>query len=233
MRRPTLSPCDGMGATTDRREIAHVPRPLAPLFASTLAAFAVAVALPAQRAPVDPRPPRPLTEPSVWVEGGMLAGLALSVAAGSQVVDSPTAWPSTWPGYGRRVADQVGFLAVEETVRRSTLALTGWRGAREPCGTPPGTPSTGARRDLGTGAIIGCALGRTFVARAGDGTRRPNLPVLGGIVAGTAASLAWRPEGRAGGTSALAFAATRLALSLTGAVASRAVTEFVRSRRAR
>jgi hypothetical protein len=163
----------------------------------------------------------------------MLAGAVVGAATGAQIGGSPEVWGRTWGGYGRRLADQAGFLAVEETVRRSTIALTGWRTAEEPCGTAPGTSPMRPRADIGLGTALRCGVDRTFTARARDGARRPNLPVIGGLVAGTAASLTWRPEGRAGGGDAVGFVATRLAISFGATIVARATSEVLRSRRVR
>jgi hypothetical protein len=60
-----------------------------------------------------------------------------------------------------------------------------------------------------------------------------NLPLVVGIVGGTMASLAWRPEGRSSGAKARNFVATRLAISVGVPVMLRMVTELRRSGAAR
>jgi hypothetical protein len=209
----------------DRRLARHAARVLA------LATVVVGTAA-AQQPPSPPDSAgRPVGTARAAPVVGMLAGAVVGAASGAQLAGSPEAWGRTWGGYGRRLADQVGFLTVEETVRRSTIALTGWRTAEEPCGTARGALAARPRPDLGLLTALRCGVDRTFTARNRAGASRPNLPVVGGIVAGTAASLAWRPEGRAGGSDAIAFVATRLAISFGATIVARTVTEVVRSRR--
>jgi hypothetical protein len=145
----------------------------------------------------------------------MLAGVAVAAAAGAQVVASPTAWPRTAGGYARRLGDQVGFIVVEESLRAGVQRLTGLRPDTRPC-------PRDARR------IVPCAAARVFGARTDDGRTRPALPLLAGIVGGTAASLAWRPEGRRGGGDALAFVGTRLAIGFGAPVLARVVRDWRR-----
>ena len=150
----------------------------------------------------------------------LLSAAGTAAATGAQLVGSPTAWPRTAGGFGRRLADQAGFIVVEESLRDGLRALTGWRGDERPC-APDVT------------RLVPCAAARVFTAHDRAGVPRPNLPLVAGIVGATAASLAWRPEGRTGGRTALTFVATRLAISFGATVATRAVREWRRPPRGR
>ena len=92
-------------------------------------------------------------------------------------------------------------MIVEESLRAATLRLTGWE-------------ADGRRCAVDWVRLAPCAAVRTFGAHTADGRRRVNLPLVVGIVGGTLASLAWRPEGRASGAKAQNFVATRLAISV-------------------
>jgi hypothetical protein len=147
-------------------------------------------------------------------------------ALGAHVVGSPEAWERTWGGYGNRLGDQVGFLLVEESVRRvltSVLAPTAprtscWRADRS------------AARNLTTGA--GCALASTVVARPlhGDGWRF-NAPVTVSLLAATGASLAWRPE-RADAAKARSFLLTRTVIVFGSMAAARLFEDWRNAARA-
>jgi hypothetical protein len=163
---------------------------------------------------------------SAAVEAGllsvpMLAGGAVLAALGGQIIQSPTAWPRTAGGFfARRLGDQAGFVIVEETLRSATLRLTGWEADGRPC-------------EVDWVRLAPCAAVRAFGAHTEDGRRRVNLPLVVGIVGGTLASLAWRPEGRASGAKARNFVATRLVISVGVPVLLRTVTELRRSGAAR
>jgi hypothetical protein len=150
----------------------------------------------------------------------MLAGGAMMAAVGGQIIQSPTAWPRTAGGFARRLGDQAGFVIVEESLRAATLRLTGWEADGRPCA-------------VDWVRLAPCAAVRVFGAHTADGRRRVNLPLVVGIVGGTLASLAWRPEGRASGVKARNFVATRLAISVGVPVLLRMVTELRRSGAAR
>jgi hypothetical protein len=150
----------------------------------------------------------------------MLAGGAFMSAVGGQIIQSPTAWPRTTGGFARRLGDQAGFVIVEETLRVATLRLTGWEADGRPC-------------SVDWVRLAPCAAVRVFGAHTADGRGRVNLPLVVGIVGGTMASLAWRPEGRSSGAKARNFVATRLAISVGVPVMLRMVTELRRSGAAR
>jgi hypothetical protein len=147
----------------------------------------------------------------------MLAGGAFMAAVGGQIIQSPTAWPRTAGGFARRLGDQAGFVIVEESLRAATLRLTGWEADGRPCA-------------VDWIRLAPCAAVRVFGAHTADGRRRMNLPLVVGIVGGTLASLAWRPEGRASGAKAQNFVATRLAISVGVPVLLRTITEVQRGK---
>ncbi|HZF67498.1 MAG TPA: hypothetical protein VEZ47_05645, partial [Gemmatirosa sp.] len=76
-------------------------------------ATTAAMAMAADSARVDARP-------RVGPLAGAAAtgGLILLGAAGAQALRTPTAWPRTAGGFGRRVADQTGFYLVQTGAQR-------------------------------------------------------------------------------------------------------------------
>lgn len=151
-----------------------------------------------------------------------LAALGIGMAGaalGGQIIGSPTKWTRTWSGYGKRLGDQVGFTAVEEGVHFALGRALPWTDDESRCGA-------GVRR------AVGCGLARTFTLRDMNGRARPNLPFIVGVLAGTSASLIWRPEA-ARAPKARGFFATRVGIVMGGTVARRAYSEWKASRSTR
>jgi hypothetical protein len=191
---------DGAAAPSPAPVSAPSPAPLpAPAAASSPAASSPAASSPAANAAAT-------------------GGLILLGAAGAQALHTPTAWPRTAGGFGRRVADQTGFYVVQTGAQRALGAALGWRADEAPC---PG-------RALGR--LVPCAVARTFTAVDRRGVRRANVPFLASVAAATAASVAWRPERRSA-VKARAFAATRVGVVLGGFAAERLLVEWRRGRR--
>ncbi|HYW32326.1 MAG TPA: hypothetical protein VE869_12515 [Gemmatimonas sp.] len=140
----------------------------------------------------------------------------VGAATGGQIIGSPTKWSRTWGGYGKRLGDQLGFTAVEEGVQFVVGRSLPWKDDRSPCGS-------GIRR------AIGCGITKTFTLRTVDGRARPDLPFIAGVLAGTSASLIWRPEA-ARAPKARGFFATRVGIVMGGAAAKRAYAEWKASR---
>ena len=109
-------------------------------------------------------------------------------AGWSQTLGTPNAWKRTWGGYGSRVGDQLGFLAVRTSVRHLVDRAVPWVDDRSPCIT---RHVSLARESIGR---AGCAIARTSTLRTTGGDLRPNLPFLAGALVGTVASLSWRLE---------------------------------------
>ncbi|MES2522888.1 MAG: hypothetical protein V4617_09340 [Gemmatimonadota bacterium] len=154
--------------------------------------------------------------PSTASHLAMLGVGMIGASLGGQVIGSPTKWPRTWSGYGKRVGDQIGFTAVEEGVQFAVGRALPWHDDHSPCGV-------GVRR------AVSCGITRTFTLRATDGSRRPDLPFIAGVLAGTSASLIWRPEA-ARAPKARGFFATRVGIVLGAAVVTRAYEEWKASR---
>ncbi len=158
------------------------------------------------------------SEPGEARRLAMRAVGSVTGATWAQVLGRPDHWPRTWRGYGNRLSDQAGLAASAEVLRLGLEAAIPWRPA------PRGCP--GARAGRGTwhrlGAAGACGLAGTFVAYTRDGDRRPNLPVLGAIVAASAVSLSWRPE-RTDAHSGRAFLLTRAGIGLGASSINRAV----------
>lgn len=148
-------------------------------------------------------------------EWPLLIAMPFAGALGAHVLGSPEGWARTWHGYGNRLGDQVGFLLIEESVRRVLANVLPPAAPRTSCWTP----ERGALHNLAAGS--GCALWSTVAVRpaAGDGWR-VNAPVTVSLLAATGASLAWRPE-RSDAASARTFLLTRTAIVFGGMAAGR------------
>ncbi len=154
----------------------------------------------------------------------LLISMPIAGALGAQVLGSPEGWDRTWDGFGNRLGDQVGFLLIEEGVRR-TLTLV----------VPPLAPRASCWADDRSAAAnltagYGCALWSTVAARpaVGDGWRF-NAPVTVSLLAATGTSLAWRPE-RADAGKARSFLLTRTAIVFGGMAAGRLFEDWRGSR---
>lgn len=157
---------------------------------------------------------------------GMIGLGVLAASVGNQVIASPAGWPRTVGGYGSRLGDQVGFAAVEESVRAGLQASLKWKADDVPCAWQrSATPASAGLR-----ARIACAARQTATLRTSDGAPRPNLPFLAGVVTGAAASATWRPE-RSDPVKARAMVATRIGIVLGSSVAKRVGTTWWDDRR--
>jgi hypothetical protein len=150
---------------------------------------------------------------------GMAIG-ALTVAGVTQTFGTPEGWSRTWGGYARRVGDQAGFLAIEESVRLSLGRTMHWQPDLQPCG---------ARERAAKWAHLlprlGCAAKETMLLRTPERRARPNFPVLVGVAAAATASTTWRPDTRRA-SDAISFAASRTAFALGGMVISRLISDW-------
>jgi hypothetical protein len=135
----------------------------------------------------------------------------VSAATWTQALGVPEGWDRTWQGYGNRLGDQLGFGVSEEVLRLGLEHATHWRSVTPACeGARPG------RRFLSrVGAATRCGMSSTFVLQNRAGERRPNVPLLGAIVAASALSLTWRPERKTAHKGQL-FMVTRVGI-VTGA----------------
>ncbi len=140
----------------------------------------------------------------------LTAGMIVAGAAGTQTVKTPDAWERTWSGFGARVADQTGFYLVQTGTLRSLRNALDYRPDAVLC------PRA---------ALVRCAFAATFTAFDRRGQRRFNVPLMGSVVAGTAASLAWRPERHENGES-WAFVGTRMGIVIGGYVVERIVVDW-------
>lgn len=166
----------------------------------------------AYRAPSAPERPPLLPTAEEWP---LLILMPFTGALGAHVLGSPEGWDRTWEGYGNRLGDQVGFLVIEEGVRR-VLAYA----------LPPTAPRASCwqseRSALGNlTAGSGCALWSTVAVRPASGNGwRFNAPVTVSLLAATGTSLAWRPE-RADAATARSFLLTRTVIVFGGMAAAR------------
>lgn len=140
----------------------------------------------------------------------LTAVLIAAGASGAQTIKSPEAWPRTWGGYGQRVADQTGFYIVQTTTFRTLASGLDYRPDAVLC-----------PKD----ALVRCSLTATFTAFDRRGVRRANVPLITSILAGTGASVAWRPE-RKDNAKTWAFVGTRLGIVFGSYVAERLVLDW-------
>ena len=153
--------------------------------------------------------PAPSQKATPGAAAGRAAAAILLGAGIGQAFGSPSRWHQNFDGLGRRVADQTGFVVIRSATARALTASTGWHPNPEPCVT----------------ARIRCALSRTLLLQAHNGARRPNLPLIGSLMAGSAASVLWRPE-RSRRSDALTYSLARVGGGIAAAVARRALREF-------
>jgi hypothetical protein len=150
---------------------------------------------------------------------GMAIG-AVAAAAMTQALGAPEQWHRTWGGYARRLGDQAGFIAIEETVRLSLGATVNWVPDTQPCG---GRASKAKWRALMP--RIGCAVRETALLRTPEGRGRPNFPLFAGVVGASSASTIWRPDADTP-AHAVSLALTRTAVAMTATVLSHLITDW-------
>lgn len=147
--------------------------------------------------------------------------LGSATAAGiTQALGAPMGWSRTWGGYARRVGDQAGFIAIEETVRLSLGTTVNWVPNVQPC---EGRASKAKWRHLLP--RLGCAARETVLLRTPEGRPRPNFPLVIGLASASAASATWRPDAR-GASNGILFAVSRTAFALGGTVISYLVSDW-------
>lgn len=149
-----------------------------------------------------------------------LALAAVSAATSLHIIGAPKAWDRRWDGFGRRVADQAGFIVIEETTRLSLERLVRWGPDDLPCA---GRTSPDRWRSLAP--RLGCAVRETFVLRTPAGRPRPNVPLLAGAGTAAAASTLWRPDA-ATASQAVSLAITRTAVTLGATVVAHLVADW-------
>ena len=140
----------------------------------------------------------------------LTAAMILAGATGAQLIKTPEAWPRTVGAFGQRVADQTGFYVVQTVSFRALESVLDHR--------PDAVMCPRSR-------LLRCSFVATFTAFDRQGARRTNWPMITSIVAGTGASLAWRPE-RKDNAKAWGFVATRLGVVFGGYVVERYVVDW-------
>jgi hypothetical protein len=149
-------------------------------------------------------------EGSPVTKAALTTGMILAAASGAQILKSPEAWPRTVGGYGQRVADQAGFYVVQTITFRSVASVLDYR--------PDGVLCPRSN-------LLSCSVVSTFTAFNRVGQRRANWPLITSILAGTGASLAWRPE-RKDNAKAWHLVGTRIGIGVGGYVAERFVVDW-------
>ncbi len=140
----------------------------------------------------------------------LTAAMILAGASGAQIIKTPDDWPRTVGGLGKRVADQTGFYVVQTLTFRGVESLIDYRPDAVLC------PKS---------RLLSCSVVSTFTAFNREGQRRANWPMITSIMAGTGASLLWRPEGR-DRNKVWGLVATRLSIGFGGYVAERFVMDW-------
>lgn len=149
----------------------------------------------------------------------MLFVMPLVSAGWSQTLGTPKAWKRTWGGYGARVGDQYGYLAVKTTVRHLVDRAVPWEDDHSACISR----RVSFARETVTRAA--CAIVRTTTLQTARGDLRPNLPLLAGAAVGSAVSLSWRPE-RSSAVSSRSFVLQRFAITYGATAFVRLVTDW-------
>lgn len=144
----------------------------------------------------------------------LTAGMIVAGASGAQFIHTPEAWPRDWDGFGQRIADRTGYVAVQAT---TYVLLERGLGYRDDTATCP------------RARLLRCGIARTFTAFDRNGVRRAHVPLLASVIVGSGVSLAWRPE-RAEPAKSWAFVGSRIGLGLAGQVTKRIVADWWKTR---
>lgn len=110
---------------------------------------------------------------------GAVVGLAY--AGVDQAFNNPSQWGSSWSGYGRRAASNVGEFVIQEGVTEGLAAVMNRPLDYAPC------------KCTGTGKRITWAAREAFFDDMPDGSQRIAVPRIVGAYVGSAAQAAWRP----------------------------------------
>jgi hypothetical protein len=109
------------------------------------------------------------------------AVLGLGYSGIDQLTETPDAWGKGWPGYGKRLASNVGQFAIQETVTDVGAALL-----HRPLDYP-------RCKCTHTWNRIGWATKLAFVDQTRSGKLKPAYPRIAGAYAGSFAQASWMP----------------------------------------
>ncbi len=183
------------------------------------------VAVPLSVAAVPPRAAR--MEASLVRRLPLMGIAAVSAATMTQAFGSPSGWPRTWSGYGKRLGDQAAFATIEEGTRLTLGATVNWVPDTVPCSGR--VSSTGTIRLRAVLPRLGCAVRETVLLRTPEGRARPNFPFAVGAIGAAAASTLWRPDADTP-AHALSLAATRVAVVFGATVVSHLISDWRQDR---
>jgi hypothetical protein len=107
--------------------------------------------------------------------------LAFAYAGVDQLRNDPIEWGKGWPGYGKRLASNLGEFVIQETVTDVLAAAM-----NRPLDYQPSPHHK-------TSARIGWALQRAFTDPMPDDTHPLAVPRIVGAYAGSFAQASWRP----------------------------------------
>jgi hypothetical protein len=132
---------------------------------------------------------------------GTVEGLAFSAV--DQLRNDPPEWGKGWPGYGKRVASNLGEFYIQELVTEGLAAAMNRPLDYKPCHCP----------ELGD-RVMNAARGAIF-DQLPDGSHALAIPRIVGAYTGSFAQAAWRPAtansvwrvGLVNGTTSLAIGA--------------------------
>jgi hypothetical protein len=109
------------------------------------------------------------------------AALAVAYAGVDQARDDPIEWGKGWPGYGKRLASNLGEFVIQESVTDLLAAVM-----NRPLDYQPSPHRK-------TSARVAWALHRAFTDQMPDDTHPLAVPRIVGAYAGSFAQASWRP----------------------------------------
>jgi len=176
-----------------------------------------------------PTPARADSAPHTsWRHDALLLGAgAVAAATTNQVIGSPDDWSRTPRGYSWRVADQLGFGAVEEVVRIGVTRALPWEPDTRPCRASGSASTSPARLSLLAG--VRCAARQTLLLRTRDGAARPNVAFGTAMLAAAITSTVWRPEAKTTG-GAVKLVALRTSIASVTTVLSQGLFNWYTAR---
>lgn len=183
---PTLRPMQQTRSMRSTRGLrARVARPARLMALLSLFLVAAAYRAPAQSnvdADAEPR----LRRFGHDIAFGTLLGFAY--AGVDQLRNDPPEWGKGWPGYGRRLASDVGEFVIQESVTDGIAAMM-----NRPLDYEPSHSRDWSRR-------ISRALQGAVTDQMPDGTHPIAVPRIVGAYAGSFAQASWRPAPAGGRT---------------------------------
>lgn len=108
--------------------------------------------------------------------------VGVGYATFDQAVNSPPQWGRGWPGYGKRVASNVGEFVIQESVTEGLAAVMKRPLDYQPCNCTE------------TKQRVWSAVEQSFTDKMPDGSYQVAWPRIIGSYVGAAAQTTWRPS---------------------------------------